>query len=134
MHHAIFVNLPIRDQTATREFFTAMGYSFNEEFCAEGTALCLVLGENMHAMLLTTDFFASFGDRPVADATQTTQMMLCLDVPSRAEVDRLVDKAVELGGRAVRTEDHGQMYGRSFADLDGHLWELMWMDPAARGD
>lgn len=131
MHHAIFVNLPVQDQVASRDYFTHLGYTFNEEYCEEGKALCLVLGQNMYAMLLATDFFATFTDRPVADATATSQVLLCLDADSREGVDELVDKAVAAGGADVRTEDHGFMYGRSFADLDGHIWEIMWMDPAA---
>ena len=129
MHQLIFVNLPVADLARSRAFFTELGYTFNEDFC-DGSALCLELGPTLHAMLLQTDFFASFHDRPVAPAG-VVEALLCLSAPTRESVDLLVERAVAAGGTAVRTEDHGVMYGRSYADPDGHIWEIMWMQDVA---
>lgn len=129
MHDLIFVNLPVTDLERSRAFFTGLGYTFNEDFC-DGDALCLELGPTLHAMLLRRDFFATFHDAQVAEPG-TVEALLCLSAGSRHEVDALVERAVAAGGSAVRTEDHGVMYGRSYADPDGHIWEIMWMDQAA---
>lgn len=129
MHHMIFVNLPVSDLGASRAFFTELGYSFNEQFC-DDRALCLVLGDRLHAMLLQREFFQTFTPREVADAKTRSEVLICLDAASRAAVDELVDRALALGGIAVREPQvHGDfMYGRSFADPDGHIWEILWMD------
>lgn len=129
MHQLIFVNLPVADLARSREFFTALGYTFNEDFC-DGTALCLELGPTLHAMLLERSFFASFHDGEPAPPG-TVGALLCLSAGSRAEVDAVVDRALGAGGSAVRTQDHGFMYGRSYADPDGHVWEILWMEQAA---
>lgn len=128
-HQMIFVNLPVADVRASRTFFTALGYEFDEEMCNEG-ALALVLGPDHYAMLLGRDFFAGFHDGATAGPGQV-EVLVCLSAESREAVDALVDAAVAAGGRQVRTEDHGYMYGRSYADLDGHVWEIMWMDVEA---
>lgn len=128
MHTSIFVNLPIADQKRSREFFAGLGYTFNEDFCEEDKALCLELGPNLYAMLLNTEFFGTFTHQPVADATASTQVLVALDAPSKEAVDEVTDRALELGATEVRADDQGLMYGRSFADLDGHIWEHMWMD------
>lgn len=128
-HQLIFVNLPVSDLERSRTFFSDLGYTFNEEF-SDDRALCLELGPTLHAMLLRRDFFASFHDAEVA-SSGTVETLLCLSADSRAAVDDLVDRAVAAGGREGRGEDHGFMYGRSYADPDGHIWEIMWMDPAA---
>lgn len=128
MHQLIFVNLPVADLGRSREFFTQVGYTFNEDFC-DGSALCLELGPTLHAMLLERDFFATFHQGPAAPAGSVGALM-CLSAGSRAEVDAVVDRALAVGGTPVRTEDHGWMYGRSYADPDGHIWEIMWMDMA----
>lgn len=126
-HQMIFVNLPVADVTRSREFFTALGYGFDEEMCNE-QGLALELGPDHYAMLLSREFFGQFHDRPVADAGQV-EVLTCLSASSRAEVDAVVDAAVAAGGRQVRKEEFGDyMYGRSYADLDGHIWEIMWMD------
>ncbi|MGB7449461.1 MAG: VOC family protein [Ornithinimicrobium sp.] len=126
-HQMIFVNLPVADPQRSREFFTALGYGFNEEMC-NGEALALELGPNLFAMLLHRDFFARFHDESVAGRGQH-EVLTCLSAPSREEVDDLADRAVQAGGRDVRTDQQGDfMYGRSFTDLDGHVWEIMWMD------
>lgn len=127
MHQQIFVNLPIRDMKRSREFFESMGYSFNPQFSNELGA-CLVLGENLFAMLLVHDFFKGFTGKPIADATKTTEVLVCVSCATREEVDALVAKAVAAGGTTPRPPvDHGFMYGHGFEDLDGHIWELMAM-------
>lgn len=133
MHQMIFVNLPVADLGASRRFFTDLGYGFNEKFC-DGNALCLVLGETAFAMLLRRDFFATFTSKAVADGHATAETLLALSADSRATVDAIVDRAVAAGGTEGKTEDHGFMYGRSYGDLDGHVWEIIWMDPQAAQD
>jgi len=134
MHQQIFVNLPVRDLAASRAFFEAMGYRFNPQFSNEQGA-CLVLGEQLFAMLLTHEFFQGFTAKPIVDARQGTELLLCLSCSSRAEVDALVAKAVAAGGAAPRPpQDHGFMYAHGFEDLDGHIWELCFMDVSACAD
>ena len=127
MHPQIFVNLPIRDMAASRAFFAALGYGFNPDFTNDQGA-ALVLGENLYAMLLVRDFFATFTDKPLADAKSSTEVLVCLSCDSREQVDTLVAKAAAAGGKAHRQpQDHGFMYAHGFEDLDGHLWELVHM-------
>ncbi len=129
MHKQIFVNLPIKNMARSQAFFRALGYEFNEQFTNEQGA-CLVLGENLYAMLLVEDFFAGFTGKPIADAHRSTEVLTCLSCDSRAEVDELVRKALAHGGRSARDpEDHGFMYAHAFCDPDGHIWEPVWMDP-----
>ena len=129
-HQMIFVNLPVADVARSREFFTALGYGFDEEMCND-QGLALELGPDHYAMLLHREFFAQFHDRQVADAGQL-EVLTCLSASSREEVDAIVDAAVAAGGSQVRKEEYGDyMYGRSYADLDGHVWEIMWMDVEA---
>jgi predicted lactoylglutathione lyase len=131
-HRMIFVNLPVADVARSRAFFTQVGYAFDERMC-NGSALAVELGPNIYAMLLQREYFAQFHDGTVAEGGRT-EVLTCLSADSREHVDSLVDAAVAAGGRDVRTEDYGGsdfMYGRSYADLDGHIWEIMWMDVAA---
>ena len=131
MHRQIFVNLPVRDVARSKAFFTGLGYAFNPQF-SDDKALCLVLGENLYAMLLAEPFFQTFTKKPVADARAGTEVLVCLSCDSRAEVEGLVAKALAAGATAPNApQDHGFMYGHGFEDLDGHVWELMWMDPNA---
>lgn len=131
MHKQIFVNLPIKDMARSQAFFRALGYQFNPEFSNEQGA-CLVLGENLYAMLLVEDFFKSFTGKPVADAHKSTELLTCLSCDSRAQVDAQVAKAVAAGGTASRQpQDHGFMYVHGFEDPDGHIWELVFMDASA---
>jgi predicted lactoylglutathione lyase len=133
MHQQIFVNLPIADMKRSMAFFRALGLEFNPQFTNEQGA-CLVLGPGIHAMLLTKDFFATFTAKPLVDATRATEVLVCLSCQSRAEVDDLVARAIAAGGSAPRPpQDHGFMYGHGFEDLDGHIWELVAMEPAAAG-
>ncbi len=127
MHKQIFVNLPISNMARSQAFFAALGYSFQPEFTNEQGA-ALVLGDNLYAMLLVNDFFKTFIDKPVADATQGTEVIVCLSCDSRAQVQSLVAKAIAAGGKAPRQpQDHGFMYAHGFEDLDGHIWELVHM-------
>jgi uncharacterized protein len=127
MHKQIFVNLPIADMAKSQAFFKALGYSFNPEFTNEQGA-GLVLGENLFAMLLVHDFFRSFIDKPLSDAKNSTEVLVCLSCDSREQVDTLVAKAVAAGGKVPRPpQDLGFMYSHGFEDLDGHLWELVYM-------
>ncbi|KJR07363.1 VOC family protein [Gordonia sihwensis] len=131
MHKMIFVNLPVADLDASREFFGKLGYSFDERFTDENAA-ALVLGDAIVAMLLKRDFYQTFvPGKTIIDAKSTSGAILCLSAESREEVTAIVDKAVAAGATFGDTEDHGFMFGSSFYDLDGHGWEIMWMDPAA---
>jgi predicted lactoylglutathione lyase len=130
MNKQIFVNLPVQDLDRSKAFFEALGYHFNPQFTNENGA-CLVIAEgSIHAMLLTRAYFETFIDKPLAQAHEATGVLICLSCESRAEVDALVAKALAAGGCTPRPpQDHGFMYGHAFEDLDGHLWELVWMAP-----
>ncbi|MFD7434491.1 VOC family protein [Streptomyces sp. NPDC059861] len=127
----IFVNLPVNDLDASKKFFTRLGYSLNEQFSDE-TAASVVISDTIVAMLLTKQKYGGFTKKEIVDATKSSQVLLCLSAESREKVDELVDNAIAAGGSATgETQDHGFMYGRAFDDLDGHTWEVVWMDPAA---
>ena len=131
MSRKIFVNLPVSDLVKSMEFFGALGFQFNPQF-TDDTAACMVISEENYAMLLTREKFQEFAPHKIADAKQVTEVLVCLSCDSRNEVDDLVQKAVAAGGNTFQDpQDHGFMYGRSFQDLDGHVWELVWMDPSA---
>ena len=131
MGRQIYVNLPIRNMERTQAFFRSLGFSFNPQFTNEQGA-CMVVADDIYVMLLTEPFFQTFTKKPVADASRSTEVLICLSCESRAAVDDLVRKAVAAGGRTpVPPQDHGFMYGHGFEDLDGHQWELMYMDPNA---
>jgi predicted lactoylglutathione lyase len=134
MHKQIYVNLPVNDLPKSMAFFKALGFGFNAQFTNDSAA-CLEIGENIFAMLLVKDFFKGFTGKPIADAKESTEVLVCLSCESRAEVDELVAKAVAAGGTAPRApQDHGFMYGHGFEDVDGHIWELTYMeDPATAG-
>jgi predicted lactoylglutathione lyase len=130
MSRMMFVNLPVRDLPASVDFFSRLGFEFNRQFSDEN-ATCMVLSEQACVMLLVRPLFATFTRKDVADAS-TTEAILAVSAESREEVDALVDKALSLGGTAAtEPSDEGFMYGRSFHDLDGHAWEVMWMGPHA---
>lgn len=127
----IFVNLPVRDLPAAQAFFIALGYHFNPQF-TDDTAACMVISDDIYAMLLTHEKFAGFTPKPVCDAKKSTEVLICLSCESREQVDALVRKAVAAGGSTYNEpQDHGFMYAHGYADLDGHIWEVVWMDPAA---
>jgi uncharacterized protein len=127
----IFVNLPVQDLKKSIEFFGRLGFAFNPQF-TDDTATCMIIGETMFAMLLTREKFSRFTPYPLVDAQRNTEVLVALQLDSRAQVDAILQKALAAGGRDFRpVEDHGWMYGRAFQDLDGHIWEIFWMDPAA---
>ena len=126
-HKQMFINLPIKDMAKSRAFFESLGYPFNPQFSNEQGA-CLVLGENLFAMLLTEPFFATFTKKTIVNAHESVEALLCLSCDSREEVDGLVAKAVAAGGKPQeQPQDHGFMYSHGFEDLDGHKWELVHM-------
>ncbi|GGT29374.1 VOC family protein [Streptomyces chromofuscus] len=127
----IFVNLPVNDLDASKKFFTELGYAINAQFSDE-TAASVMISDTIVAMLLTKQKYGEFTKKEIVDATKSSEVLLCLSAESRAKVDELVEKAISAGGSASgETQDHGFMYGRAFDDLDGHTWEVVWMDPAA---
>jgi uncharacterized protein len=131
MSRSIFVNIAVRDLAKSMEFFRTLGFEFNLQFTDEKAA-CMVLSDKGYVMLLTEPFFRGFTKREPCDTSKATEAMLALSCESRAEVDQLVRKAIDAGGsHAMDPTDHGFMYGWSFYDLDGHHWEVLWMDPAA---
>jgi uncharacterized protein len=132
MSRMIFVNLPVRDLPKSRAFLEALG-AVNEPKFTDETAACMTLSETIHVMLLTPDKFRQFTPRPIADANAGSEVLLCLSSESRESVDSTVNRAVAAGGTAdpAPKQDYGVMYGRSVADPDGHIWEIMWMDGAA---
>lgn len=126
----IFVNLPVKRLDRSMAFFRALGFRFNPQFTDE-TAASMIISDDIYAMLLTEAKFREFTPKAIADATKTTEVLICLSRDSRAEVDSLVDAALAAGATAARDPmDHGFMYVRSFDDLDGHIWEIMHMDPS----
>jgi len=126
----IFVNLPVRDLAASVRFFTHLGYTFNPQYTDEG-ATCMIVAENIFVMLLVEERFKSFTPKPICDARTATEVLVCLQVESREQVTSMVNKAIEAGGSAYKEpQDHGFMYGHGYQDLDGHLWEIIYMDSA----
>ncbi|MFE7429561.1 VOC family protein [Streptomyces sp. NPDC014735] len=131
MSQMIFVNLPVKNLEAAKAFFGKLGYSCNPQFSDENAA-CLVISDTIFAMLLTESRFKDFTKKEIADTSRTTEVILALSAESREKVDEMADTALASGGSpAGETMDFGHMYGRSFQDPDGHIWEVMWMDPAA---
>lgn len=131
MARKIFVNLPIKNLNQSVEFFTQLGFSFNPQFTDE-TATCMVVSDEIFVMLLTEEKFKMFTPKDICDATKSTEVLVCLSCDSREEVDTMVRKALNAGGTTYKDpQDHGFMYGHGFQDLDGHIWELMYMDPSA---
>jgi len=127
----IFVNLPVKDLNRSKEFFAKLGYSFNAQFTDENAA-SMVVSETIYVMLLTREFFKSFIPNEICDATKSTEVLVCLSFESRAEVDEIVAKAIAAGGTTYKEpQDHGFMYGHGFQDLDGHIWEVIFMEPSA---
>lgn len=115
-------------------FFTQLGYTFNEQF-TDDKAACMVIEENIFAMLITEGYFKTFTNKPVANAHNGTEVIIALSSDSRQDVDELVEMAVKAGGSSdMPVQDHGWMYGRGFVDLDGHMWETIWMDPKGPGE
>jgi len=127
----IFVNLPVKDLNKSVAFFTELGFTFNPQFTDE-KATCMIVGEDIFIMLLVEKFFKTFTTKDIADAAKSTESIICLSADSKEKVDEMVSKAIKAGGTSPNAkQDQGFMYGHGFQDLDGHLWEVMWMDPAA---
>lgn len=128
----IFVNLPVKDLPASRKFFDALGYQFNPDFSNDKGA-CMIVSDDIYIMLLVEQFFATFTKKPVADAKQSTEALICLSADSRADVDATIAKVRAAGGSVSNEpQDYGFMYGHGFADLDGHQWEVMYMEPGGK--
>lgn len=129
MSQQIFVNLPVADLPRSIAFFTALGFTFNPQW-TDDTATCMIIGDNIFAMLLVRERFQTFTPKPVADARESTEVLLCLSRDSREAVDAMVRQAVAAGGSTYnQPQDHGFMYGHGFQDPDGHIWELVWLAP-----
>lgn len=127
----IFVNLPVKNLNKSVEFFTQLGFTFNPEFTDE-TATCMIVAADIFVMLLTEAKFKTFTPKEICDATKSTEVLVCLSLASPPEVDEMVRKAVAAGGSTYNEpQDHGFMYGHGFQDLDGHIWELIYMEPSA---
>ena len=127
----IFVNLPVKNLNQSVEFFTKLGYRFNQQFTDE-TATCMVVTDDIFVMLLTEEKFKTFTSKEICDAKKYTEVLVCLSLESRAKVDEMVRKAVAAGGTTYNEpQDHGFMYGHGYQDLDGHIWELIYMEPSA---
>jgi len=131
MTTSIFVNLPVSDLEASKAFYTALGYTINPNFTDE-TAACVVFSDTIYTMLLTHDKFSQFTKQPIADTRNSTAAIVAISADSREDVDALAGKALEAGGsETYDPQDLGFMYSRAFRDLDGHHWEVLWMDDAA---
>jgi predicted 3-demethylubiquinone-9 3-methyltransferase (glyoxalase superfamily)/predicted lactoylglutathione lyase len=129
----MFVNLAVRDLKRSIEFFSKLGFEFDPRF-TDDKAACMLISEEAYVMLLMEPFFKGFTNRELCDMSKQTEALLALSCSSRAEVDEMVNKAIAAGGQhAMQPQDHGFMYGWSFYDLDGHHWEVLWMDESATG-
>lgn len=130
MASKIFVNLPVKNLNKSIEFFTRLGYRFNQQFTDE-TATCMIVTDDIFVMLLTEEKFKTFTPKEICDAKKYAEALVALSVDSRAEVDAMVRKAVAAGGSTYnQPQDHGFMYAHGFQDLDGHIWEVFYMDPS----
>ena len=124
----VFVNLPVKDLTASKAFFNRLGFSFNPQF-TDNKAACMVLNDSGYVMLLSEQFFKNFTRKNIADATKETEVLVSISADSREKVNELTDKALSIGAStASDPHEMEDMYGRSFSDLDGHIWEIIWMD------
>ena len=124
----IFVNLPVKDLNRSMTFFTGLGFTFDPRFTDENAG-CMIVAENIYVMLLVEEFFQTFTKKPVSDAFNSTEVLVCLTCESREQVDDLIEKAVKGGGKMdLEPQEEGFMYQRSFEDPDGHIWELVYME------
>ncbi len=127
----IFVNLPVKDLSRSVEFFTKLGFGFDKQYTDE-TATCMVVSDDIFVMLLTEEKFQTFTPKKICDAGKFTEVLVCLSLESRANVEEMVAKAVAGGGSTYNEpQDHGFMYAHGFQDLDGHIWELIYMESTA---
>ena len=131
MSRQIFVNLPVKNLSKSIDFFTRLGYTFNAQFTDE-TATCMIVSESIFVMLLTEAKFKTFTPKAKCDATKNTEVLVCLSCEIRADVDEMVRIAVAAGGSTYNEpQDHGFMYAHGYQDLDGHIWELIYMEHEA---
>lgn len=131
MTKQIFVNLPVKDLSRTVEFFKRLGFTFNPQFTDEN-ATCMIINDNIFVMLLVEKFFKTFTKKEICDTTKDTEVIIALSTESREKVDEMMQHVFEAGGKESREpQDHGWMYGRSFQDINGHLWEIIYMDEKA---
>ena len=131
MGRKIFLNLPVKDLNKSKEFFAKLGFTFNPQF-TDNKAACMVISEDNYAMLLMEPFFKTFIKKEIVDAKKSTEVLIALSSESKEKVNEMLGKALAAGAKeANEPQDHGFMYGRSFEDLDGHIWEIFWMDPKA---
>ena len=131
MARQIFVNLPVKHLARSIEFFTKLGFAFDPKV-TDDNATCMIVGENIFVMLLVDKFFQTFTSKTICDASKSAEVLVCLSLESRQTVDEMVGKAVAAGGIAAKeSKDYGFMYQHGFEDLDGHLWELIYMEPNA---
>jgi predicted lactoylglutathione lyase len=127
----IFVNLPVKDLSRTVEFFKKLGFAFNPQFTDEN-ATCMIINDNIFVMLLVEKFFKTFTKKEICDTTKDTEVIIALSTESREKVDEMMQHVFEAGGKESREpQDHGWMYGRSFQDINGHLWEIIYMNEKA---
>lgn len=132
MNKQVIFNLAVKDLDKSKAFFSALGFGFKPELSSENAAYMVIVDDSIHAMLMTETFFQSLIDKPLAQAREANEVIICLSCESRDEVDSLIAKAVAAGGRTPHPpEDHGFMYDQGFEDLDGHLWNLVWSAPQA---
>lgn len=124
----IFVNLPVKDLNRAIEFFTKLGFKFNPQF-TDKNATCMIISEDIFVMLLVEDFFKTFTKKEICNTLKNIEAIIALSAESREKVDEMISKAIEAGGTEPRKpQDHGWMYDRAFEDIDGHLWEIIFMN------
>ena len=129
MASKIFVNLPVKDLQRSITFFTQLGFSFNPRFTDDKAACMVIADGSIYSMLITEEFFRTFTKKDLSDAKKNTEVLIAIDAESRKDVDDMIKKALVAGGVTyLEPQDHGWMYGHSFADLDGHQWEVLYMD------
>ena len=127
----IFVNLLVKDLKKTVEFFTKLGFTFNPQFTDEN-ATCMIVGKDIFVMLLVEKFFKTFTKKEISDVSKNTEVIVAVSTQSIEEVDQMMEKVIGAGGKESRDpQDHGWMYGRSFEDIDGHLWEITYMNKSS---
>ncbi len=127
MSQKIFVNLPVKDLNRTVDFFTKLGFKFDPKFTNE-KATCMIISDDIFVMLLADNFFRTFTKKEICDSSVSTEVILCISAESREKVDEMVASAIRAGGTSpMEKQDHGSMYGHGFQDIDGHLWEVMWL-------
>ncbi len=128
MARKMFLNIPVKDLNRSIDFYTKVGFNFNQQFTDEN-ATSIIIGDDILVMLLREDFFKKFTNKPIANAKESTEVLICISAESREEVDEIVGSAIAAGGASsIPTQDHGWMYGRSFEDPDGHIWEVSYLD------